>query len=244
MSTKSSTVSAVEPATALEATGLEYEWTRGAPVLTIDRLSIKAGERVFLEGPSGSGKSTLLSLIAGITVPQSGSLHVLETDLAALSSAQRDAFRAAQLGIIFQLFNLVPYLSLVDNVLLPCRFSPSRAARAISDHGSTKNAARHLLNQLGLEELLKEGRRTGTLSVGQQQRVAAARALIGAPAFIIADEPTSALDEEAREDFVTTLLKETAQNGAALLFVSHEKSLAPLFDTRLSLPAINKREAL
>mgnify|MGYP001793219806 CR=1 FL=1 len=228
---------------ALQIEGLAFGWTKGEALLNIPALTIKAGERVFLEGPSGCGKSTLLSLISGVTPSQGGTLHVLDTDITALSAAKRDAFRANRLGIIFQLFNLVPYLSVIDNILLPCRFSPARAKRAVAERGSIKEAAADLLGRLGLDAVADTKRGAGTLSVGQQQRVAAARALIGAPDFVIADEPTSALDTDTRNAFIDTLLSETERSGAALLFVSHDKGLAPSFDTHLSLPALNQQGA-
>ena len=220
-----------------------FRWhRRSAPVLDIPAFRVEAGERVFLEGPSGSGKTTLLGLLGGISVPERGSLRVLGRDLPALSAAQRDAFRAEHVGVIFQMFNLLPYLSLVDNVLLPCRFSRARRARALASAGSLEAAALRLLEHMELDPDRLAGRPVARLSVGQQQRVAAARALIGAPLLVIADEPTSALDASARARFLDLLFRETAAAGAALLFVSHDAALQPHFDRALSLAEINRAE--
>lgn len=214
-----------------------FAWKRGPQVLDIPALRVDAGERVFLRGPSGSGKSTLLGLIAGVLAPQSGTLHVLGEDMSTLSPPRRDRLRADHIGVIFQMFNLVPYLSVTGNVLLPLSFSPARRKAAGND---AQGEARRLLARLGLEDELLLKRRVSDLSVGQQQRVAAARALIGAPRLIIADEPTSALDADARDRFITLLSEEVTRTGASLLFVSHDASLAPLFTRSVDLAAINQ----
>ncbi len=206
------------------------------PCLDVPELTIAQGELVFLHGPSGSGKSSLLSLIGGVVEPQQGRVDVLGTWLAALSARRRDQFRAANIGFIFQLFNLVPYLSALDNIVLPCRFSPERAARL---NASMQDEAMRLATRLDLNaELLQ--RSAADLSVGQQQRVAAARALIGQPAVVIADEPTSALDADRQEAFLNLLLEECASVGATLLFVSHDHRLGKRFDRVLGLAEINQ----
>jgi putative ABC transport system ATP-binding protein len=142
-------------------------------------------------------------------------------------------------GFIFQQFNLVPYLSTVQNVLLPCRFSKQRARRAIETHGSPHEAALHLLDAMGLGASLRK-RKATELSVGQQQRVAAARALIGAPELLIADEPTSSLDADARAAFLDLLERQCDLFASTLLFVSHDRQLATSFDREVNLPAINR----
>ena len=225
----------------LELKDVKFRWSRSEKT-TIDlpELRINQGERVFLQGPSASGKTTLLSLVGGILVPESGSLRVLGEELKSLSRARRDAFRVTHLGFIFQLFNLLPYLSLEENVLLPLRFSKERAQRAGGNEVSRIEEARRLLSALGLSEPLKEGRPVMELSVGQQQRVAAARALIGRPELVIADEPTSALDADLREVFLNLLFAECDKAGSALLFVSHDAGLGRFFDRSLSLPQINR----
>jgi len=207
--------------------------------VAIDRLTIAAGRTVFLCGPSGGGKSTLLGLLAGVLLPRAGSVSLLGTRWSGLSGARRDAFRADHLGYIFQQFNLLPYLSVVDNVLLPCRFSALRRERATQDGGSPGAAARDLLRRVGLADSLWT-RPAAQLSVGQQQRVAAARALIGRPEVVIADEPTSALDAALRDSFMDLLLDACRASGGTLVFVSHDERLAARFDERLSLSAINR----
>ena len=227
-----STPAAVQPTLALH--GLRFAWP-GAPADTvaIDTLSLQPGETVFLRGPSGCGKSTLLSLCAGVLLPRAGSASLLGQSWQALGASARDRHRADHLGYIFQQFNLLPYLSVLDNVRLPLRFSAARAKRA------APGAAEQLLAQTGLPQALWK-RGAGQLSVGQQQRVAAARALIGAPALVIADEPTSALDEGLRESFMALLLARCAEAGSALLFVSHDARLAQQFSRVVDLPSINR----
>lgn len=228
----------------IEARNLVFAWTPRHVVIDIAAFDVQAGERVFLRGPSGSGKSTLLSIVAGVIAPDSGSVSLLGQDLTRLSPGRRDALRADALGVIFQLFNLVPYLTVAENIVLPCRFSAARRARAIIRGGSIDQEARRLLGRLGLGEADIFWRKVGELSVGQQQRVAAARALIGSPSLIIADEPTSALDSDARAAFISLLSEECAAVNASLLFVSHDRSLAAGFDRQIDLPDINRAAVL
>ncbi len=219
---------------------LRYRWPgAGSDVLAIDALTIPSAQSVFLYGPSGCGKSTLLALLAGVLVPDSGTVSVLGQSWAALPSGRRDAARAERCGVIFQQFNLLPYLSLVDNVLLPCRFSVLRRARALTGASNLEAAAQSLLQRVALPPALWL-QPAARLSVGQQQRVAAARALIGTPPVVIADEPTSALDAALREDFMALLMGECRAAGSTLVFVSHDERLADRFDVQLSLPSLNK----
>jgi putative ABC transport system ATP-binding protein len=229
-----------EPTRTVDARDLRFAYGRGRDVLDLAHFHVDAGEKVFLRGPSGSGKSTLLGLIAGVLQPQSGVLTVLGEDLSALSAGRRDKLRAEHLGVVFQLFNLLPYLSVIDNVVLPCRFSRARKARAEASHGSQAKAAKTLLSQLGLTDPALLMRPARDLSVGQQQRVAAARALIGRPRLVIADEPTSALDADTRDAFLSLLIAECSAAGASLIFVSHDAGLAGLFDRSVDLMAINR----
>ena len=217
-----------------------FRWPgQAAPCLDIAALRVEAGEQVFVQGPSGSGKSTLLNLLAGVLVPDSGELRALDFDLPRLSAAARDRFRVDHVGLIFQQFNLIPYLSVLDNVLLPCRFSSRRRQRASVAGGDAIAAAAALLRHLDLAESL--WRRPATaLSVGQQQRVAAARALIGRPEIVIADEPTSALDAARQAVFLDLLRRECAQADAALLFVSHDARLAQSFARQVAMAEINR----
>ncbi|MBA4226990.1 MAG: methionine ABC transporter ATP-binding protein [Hyphomonas sp.] len=224
----------------IDIEGLRFAWKSGPQVLDIDAFRVEAGERVFLRGPSGSGKSTLLGLIAGVLQPQAGRISVLGQDMNKLPAPRRDRLRADRMGVIFQMFNLVPYLSVTGNVLLPLRFSPARRKAAGND---PQAEARRLLARLGLQDESLLERRVSDLSVGQQQRVAAARALIGSPSLVIADEPTSALDADARDRFINLLSEEVERSGASLLFVSHDASLAGLFTRAADLTVMNRAGA-
>jgi len=226
---------------AIQINNLIFRWKRdGATVLSLDAIRIARGEQVFISGPSGSGKSTLLSLLAGVTTAEQGSLQVLGNRLERLGGVERDHFRANHIGYIFQMFNLIPYLSMVDNVTLPCRFSRQRREKAVKRSGTPEHEALRLLDHLDMahDELLD--RPVTTLSVGQQQRVAAARALMGSPEIVIADEPTSSLDANRREAFVQLLFNECGESGATLVFVSHDESLEPLFERRIPLQEANR----
>ncbi|MDO7904050.1 ATP-binding cassette domain-containing protein [Pseudomonas sp. K1(2024)] len=224
----------------IELHDLVFAWPGQPPLLKIPQFRLEAGEALFLKGPSGSGKTTLLGLLGGVNLPAQGQVRLLGQDLATLGQAARDAFRVDHTGYIFQQFNLLPFLSVQENVELPCRFSRSRTERAIQRHGSVSQAAATLLAHLGLKDSALLSRRADTLSIGQQQRVAAARALIGQPELVIADEPTSALDADTREAFIRLLFDECRSAGSSLLFVSHDQSLAPLFDRDLSLAELNR----
>lgn len=213
--------------------------------IAVKNFSLHPRERLLLLGPSGGGKSTFLSLLAGISVPQEGEVEVLGRGLSELTSGARDRFRAEHLGIIFQMFNLLPYGSVLDNVLLPLSFAPERRARAGSEAEAIRAEAVRLLTALGLEADQIEEPRASRLSVGQQQRVAAARALIGRPEIIVADEPTSSLDRNRQAQFLDLLAEELAAAGASLIMVSHDESLASRFDrvVRLEDVAVTNRDA-
>lgn len=221
---------------AIEFEAVCFGYRPGQTVLDVPALRVDRGERVFLFGPSGSGKTTLLGLVTGVLSAREGRVGVLGHDLTPLSGARRDALRAAHLGYIFQMFNLIPYLSVLDNITLPCRISTERRARLGGQ--SMNDAARELANHLGIAAHINDP--VTQLSVGQQQRVAACRALIGAPELIVADEPTSALDADRRSDFIELLFRSCENVGATLLFVSHDRGLEPMFSRALSLPEINR----
>ncbi|RZT39408.1 ABC transporter ATP-binding protein [Cupriavidus agavae] len=215
--------------------GIRFAWRRGAtPVLALDRFHIDAGERIFVSGASGSGKSTLLALLAGIHQPQAGTVRWRGASLAGYSGARRDRFRADHIGIVFQQLNLVPYLNVLDNVLLACTFSAARTRRAREQGASVAEAAGMLLGRLDLPAPLWK-QPAGRLSIGQQQRVAAARALLGRPELVLADEPTSALDAARQAGFMDLLQRECHAAGASLVFVSHDARLAEGFDRRVSI---------
>ena len=232
------------PVATVEIDRILFAWKEGQrDVIDIARFVVAAGERVFVEGPSGSGKSTLLSLIGGVTRPREGAVRILGTEVSRMPSRHRDRFRADHVGFVFQMFNLVPYLSMIDNVTLPCRFSHRRRERAGARTGTPEAEARRLLARLGLDRDDLLARAVTDLSIGQQQRVAAARALIGAPELIVADEPTSALDEGTRGRFLDLLSAQCDEAGASLLFASHDRRLGEAFDRRVSLPELNRAES-
>jgi putative ABC transport system ATP-binding protein len=203
-----------------------------AAVLDIADWRISRGERVFIKGPSGSGKSTLLNLLAGILTATQGSIEILGQDLGALSARKRDAFRANHIGIVFQQFNLIQYLSVLDNIRLAAHFGKKNS----SDIGPK---AQQLFTALGLDPALMT-KKAGDLSTGQQQRVAIARALINSPEILIADEPTSALDSDTRDAFMKLLTGISRTQGNTLIFVSHDTALAQHFQHVVNLAEINR----
>ena len=220
----------------VELNELRYRWKgQSSDVLRIPELTITKGEHVFLRGESGSGKTTLLNLLAGILSPTEGSIKLLENDLSQASSMAKDRFRADHMGVIFQQFNLLPYLSVTENVTLPCHFSARRRKQA----GDIQASALALLDHLQLHEGLRKSLVT-ELSVGQQQRVAVARALIGQPEIIIADEPTSALDTSTRDRFIELLFNQAEAQQSTILFVSHDPHIADRFPRVIELSEINE----
>ena len=223
----------------INAAEIGFRWPgQAGETLQIESLQVRRGEHIFLHGRSGSGKTTLLNLLAGITQPDRGRLEVLGSRLDKLSAGRRDRFRADHLGVIFQQFNLLAYLSVLDNVQLPCRFSGRRLANACSLANTLENASKTLLKELDIPEKLHASQ-VSRLSTGQQQRVAVARALIGQPGLLIADEPTSALDADNRDAFLQLLFAEADKSGATIVFVSHDKQIAAHFDRVQELSDFN-----
>jgi putative ABC transport system ATP-binding protein len=210
---------------------VKFYWPKATtPTLNIKEWHIEKGQSVFIYGRSGSGKSTLLNILAGILEPQQGAVNILDENIIDLKQVKKDRFRAQHMGVIFQQFNLIPYLSVADNIQLSQTFSAAKR---------TQEQMIQLVNQLGLSETLLS-RQANQLSVGQQQRVAVARALHHQPEIIIADEPTSALDTETRDEFIKLLLAQTKKNNSTVLFVSHDKSLASYFDQTIDLQQLNR----
>ena len=208
--------------------------------MAIDTLRVARGERLLLRGSSGSGKSTLLSLLAGVLTAQSGSVRILGHELGGLPGTARDRFRADHIGVIFQMFNLIPYLSVRENVCLPCAFSGRRRERCERSGTSVREVAARLLEHLDMGGDEMSRRQVTELSVGQQQRVAAARSLMGSPELVLADEPTSSLDADRRESFLELLFRECAREHATLIFVTHDVAVAPLFDRTLEFGDLNR----
>jgi putative ABC transport system ATP-binding protein len=220
----------------VEIANLNFCYRPPKVVLKITELAIAKGEKIFLYGHSGSGKTTLLGILAGVLKANEGSVKILGQDLTLMSGPARDGLRGAHIGYIFQMFNLIPYLNVLENVTLPCRISQERQRRL--NGRSREDEAKSLLERLGIGEIASDN--VVDLSVGQQQRVAAARALLGAPELIIADEPTSSLDEDHREGFLQLLFDQCRDLGSTLIFVSHDRRMMPLFDRAISLTEINR----
>ena len=211
-----------------------FRWPgRSSFSLSLADLTVSYGEKLLLLGASGTGKSTLLSVISGTLLPDQGSVEIAKTEITKLSASARDRFRAEQLGVIFQQFNLLPFGSVADNILLPLRFAPIRRNR-VKD---AKSEVARLCAGLGLPvDIGRE--KASSLSVGQQQRVAVARALIGHPPLIIADEPTSALDINSQDAFLDLLFTQAQTQGTSVVMVSHDERLGPRFDRILHMEEI------
>jgi putative ABC transport system ATP-binding protein len=222
---------------------LFFTWSKKSDfALHIPDWKVKTTEKVFLYGRSGEGKSTLLNLISGIQSRYTGNIQVLGQDMSELSQTQKDTFRANNIGIIFQQFNLLPYLSAEQNILLAQRFKNTKNTKNTqhTQHTQQSDQLASICERLELNShLLKQ--KSIELSVGQQQRVAVARALYGSPELIIADEPTSALDTQTREQFIHLLL-DCAQSST-VIFVSHDMSLASHFDKQLGLAQLQLRRS-
>lgn len=218
------------PAIAID--DLHFRWhDTGRYTLRIPALRVAAGEKVCILGASGSGKSTLLNLVAGILTPQIGSIRLLDQEFSALGERARDRFRARHIGLIFQQFNLIPWLDVAANIRLACSFGGKTGLPG-------RDRLEELLLSLQLDPALLR-RQAAALSVGQQQRVAIARALINEPELLVADEATSALDTAARDNFVELLLQVQAQRGLTILFVSHDRALARYFPRLLDMRELN-----
>ena len=209
----------------LETLGLEYHYQQGKKIVFPD-IGLKRGQRLLISGFSGCGKTTLLSLIAGALKLQAGDIKFDGINYSTMSSLLLDQFRADHIGYIFQTLNLIPFLSVSENIALGVRFSQSRKSKV----SNLSQEVLRLVSSLGLErEALKIP--VSRLSVGQQQRVAAARALIGKPDLILADEPTSALDSDTTKKFLNEVMETFDSNKQAIIMVSHDASIAPYFDT-------------
>ncbi len=212
-----------------------YQGNKGA-LLSIPDFKVHKGEELFLYGPSGTGKTTLLEIIAGVLTPTEGQVRILGQDLGKMKASERDAFRAEHMGYVFQSFNLIPYLSVRENIELPLHLSARRRARLGSL--DTEMVIRALCGNLGIADLLDKG--VTELSVGQQQRVAVARALLGKPDLLLADEPTSALDADHREKFLKLLFELAELYETTVVFVSHDRSIESMFTRSVSLLSLSR----
>ena len=217
---------------------LRFQWSKNNNFkIFVPKLEVGRGKKVLFLGESGSGKTTLLSLICGFLEPLSGSISINDKIISDLTSTNKDAYRSDNIGIIFQQFNLLPYANVIDNIILPLYFSKQRSKKV----ENKTNAAMNLCDQLRLPESILN-QKASNLSVGQQQRVAVARALIGSPSIIVADEPTSSLDTEAQELFLDLMFDQISKNSSTLLMVSHDKSLTNYFDQVIDINEILVRE--
>lgn len=207
-----------------------HQYFGSSQAIKLPNFTLSCGEKVLVMGPSGSGKSTLLNLVTGVQTLQQGTIELLGYNYVDLSTRQLDRLRADHMGVIFQALNLIPYLNGFENAQLGVRFSQH------SNQPSDKT----------LQEIERIGRRLGMdldllqkpaqhLSIGQQQRVAVIRALLGKPELIIADEPTSALDEHSTDRFMTELIESLDSSTQAVLMVSHNPRLIPFFDRVVEL---------
>ncbi|QDT40267.1 Lipoprotein-releasing system ATP-binding protein LolD [Gimesia alba] len=199
------------------------------PILDIERFELKDNEQVVLIGESGSGKSTLLNVISGITAADSGKVTIAGTEIASMPEVVRDRFRAERIGFVFQTFNLLPAFSALENVLLGMSFSRKKPNR---------DRAKELLALVGLEHRLHHHPKQ--MSVGEQQRVAVARALANQPKLLLADEPTANVDVANQETILHLLRDACAQNQIAMLLVTHSQEVAKQFERVETLTDFNK----
>ncbi len=205
--------------------------------IAVPDFDLQKGESLFVYGPSGSGKTTFLECLAGVLTGYKGQIVVLDQDYLSLSPRELDEFRANHIGYIFQNFNLIPYLTVKQNILLPLEFSQPRKVFYLEQIQKGQDQLTQLCQDLGIESLLSQN--VQTLSTGQQQRVAAARAFIGNPSIIIADEPTSALDQQNRQGFIELLFNLNKRYQSTLVFVSHDLSFKNLFNSSIQIGNIN-----
>jgi len=221
-------------APAIEVRGVRKGYREGDQdhvVLDGVDVTVEAGARVAVLGPSGSGKSTFLNLISGIDVPDMGTVRVGGVELTTLSERERTLFRRERLGFVFQFFNLIPTLTVVENLLLPLELLGSGEAdggRARLDGEPPRDRALRLLGEVGLAS--RADAYPDRLSGGEQQRVAVARAVVHRPRVVLADEPTGNLDEETGARVVALLDDLVARNGMTLVVVTHATELARRMD--------------
>tara|TARA_R110002167_G_scaffold130523_2_gene314003 strand:+ start:991 stop:1713 length:723 start_codon:yes stop_codon:yes gene_type:complete len=224
----------VHQSLAIDIKGLYHSYSKSNDALgiVIPRWSLRRAERIFLYGESGSGKTTLLNLLAGVLNPTKGEIQLLEEEFSSLASRRKDRFRAQHIGVVFQQFNLIPYLSVLKNIQIAAYFA-----------GNTKSQVEQTVSDILLKLKLSPDvlqRPAGALSVGQQQRVAIARALINAPEILLVDEPTSALDAAARDAFMEILIEICQLTTTTLVFVSHDMYLQRFFDASVEMSSLQK----
>ena len=215
---------------------LVFRYGDGDFALEVQRLGIESGETVAVVGPSGSGKTTLLNLIAGITVPERGQVQAGDVPISALDDGARRAHRIAHIGLVFQEFELLEYLTVLDNVLLPYRVNP-----ALRLEGGVRDRARALARDVGIGDKLK--RHVDRLSHGERQRVAVCRALVTGPQLLLADEPTGNLDPANRDRVLEMLFDYAAREAATLLVVTHDHELLRRFDRVIDMASLQRQSS-
>jgi putative ABC transport system ATP-binding protein len=210
----------------------EFAYPEGGFHLRVGELAIGERETVAVTGPSGAGKTTLINLLSGLLVPSSGSVHILGLDLGRLSSEDRQDLRVLKLGLVFQEFELLDYLDVLDNILLPYRITP-----VLSLDESVRERAASLAREVGLGDKL--GRLPGQLSQGERQRVAVCRALVTRPSVLFGDEPTGNLDQKNRDHVADALFRYSVETGAPLIVVSHDPDLVSRFERRVDVTELS-----
>lgn len=209
--------------TMIEIEQLQFAYPKSEFRLIIDHLEVKSGEKVAVVGPSGSGKTTLLNLISGIIVPESGSVKVDEIVVSNQTDSFRRNFRIANIGFIFQQFELVEYLRVADNIRLPFLINQS-----LTETPESKGRIKELAQAVGIGDKLNRWVRQ--LSQGEQQRVAICRALLTEPKLIIADEPTGNLDPANKQRILNVLFQQVERGGQTLIVVTHDMAILDGFD--------------
>ena len=221
----------------LEIKNLFFEWKEKKNFqLNLKKLKLEKRKKVLVLGESGSGKSTLLNIISGIIKPCSGIIKINQTNITELQPKKKDYFRASNIGVIFQQFNLLEYISPINNILLPCYFTGFKK----KSYKYFYEKAFHLADKLGIKKNILTQNKSKELSVGQKQRIAIIRAIINTPKLILADEPTSALDNKNKIKFIELLFEVCEQEKTTLLMVSHDTSLVKYFDDNYLLESLNK----
>jgi len=210
-------------ASAIETENLEFRYGEGDFHLRIPDLRVEHGSTTALIGPSGSGKTTLLNLMAGIVVPRTGRIATDGVEVGRLSDPQRRSFRIARIGLVFQEFELLEYLSVLDNILLPYRINPS-----LRLDGEVRRRATQLAERVDIADKLNRPPRR--LSQGERQRVAVCRAVITQPKLLLADEPTGNLDPVNTERVLDILFDYLKEHEATMVTVTHERDLLPRFE--------------
>lgn len=207
----------------IQVVDLEFEYPGRTFRLRVPTLDVARGKTVAVIGPSGSGKTTLLNLLAGIFLPSSGRISNAGVDVSRLRPAERREYRIKQVGLVFQEFELLEHLPVLDNILLPCRLTSS-----LSVNDGLRGRARELAEEMGIGEKLN--RYVRQLSQGERQRVALCRALLLEPPLLLCDEPTGNLDPENKQHVLDVLFEHVQSHGTTMLAVTHDHDLLPRFD--------------